>query len=119
MQSCVHLVATDCSGAEGQCCYRYQSIATNSLTVTDMCSLIPDWLWFGLLLFIVLRAAPFFFHEPAPSQHIANRTYSAECDRYRCGRAARSRRDKTGTGDMPVKEMDLYFLRALGCLARD
>jgi len=56
MQSRVHLLPTNCAGAEGQYCHWYQSIARNSLTVADMCSTIPDWLWFGLSLFIVLWA---------------------------------------------------------------
>jgi len=52
--------------------YWYQLIAnylvTDSLKVTDMCATAPDLVWFGLLLLLFLQAAPFFFHEPAPSQ---------------------------------------------------
>jgi hypothetical protein len=44
-------------------------IATDSLTVADMCSAIPDWFWFWFVVAHRAPNCPFFFVEPAPSHY--------------------------------------------------
>jgi hypothetical protein len=56
--ACVQLGASECAGA-GTDLFRHQLVATNRLTVADMCSTVPEWCWFGLsLLLIVIGAVP-------------------------------------------------------------